>query len=48
VSIANVEPAFLEYQGIDCLLGKDSGEDPVEPVSSDQQPIQAVDSYSNF
>jgi hypothetical protein len=48
VSVANVEPAFWEYQGIDCLLGKDWGEGPVEPVNSDQQPIQAVGSYSNF
>jgi hypothetical protein len=46
--VANVEPAFWEYQGIDCFLGKDWGEGPVEPVSSDQQPIQAVGSYSNF
>jgi hypothetical protein len=36
VSVANVEPAFWEYQGIDCFLGKDWGEGPVEPVSSDQ------------
>jgi hypothetical protein len=48
VSVANIEPAFWEYQGIDCFSGKDWGEDPVEPVSSDQQPIQAVGSYSNF
>jgi hypothetical protein len=48
VSVANVEPAFWEYQGIDCFAGKDWGEGPVEPVSSDQQPIQAVGSYSNF
>jgi hypothetical protein len=48
VSVANVEPSSWEYQGIDCFSGKDRGEDPVEPVSSDQQPIQAVDSYSNF
>jgi hypothetical protein len=48
VSVANVEQAFWEYQGIDCFSGKDWGEAPVEPVSSDQQPIQAVGSYSNF
>jgi hypothetical protein len=48
VSVANVEPAFWEHQGIDCFSGKDWGEGPVEPVSSDQQPIQAVGSYSNF
>jgi hypothetical protein len=48
VSMANIEPAFWEYQGIDCFSGKDLGEGPVEPVSSDQQPIQAVGSYSNF
>jgi hypothetical protein len=48
VSVANVEPAFWEYQGIDCFSGKDWGEGRVEPVSSDQQPIQAADSYSNF
>jgi hypothetical protein len=48
VSVANVEPAFREYQGIDCFSGKDWGEGPIEPVSSDQQPIQAVGSYSNF
>jgi hypothetical protein len=48
VSVANMEPAFWEYQGIDCFSGKDWGEGPVEPVSSDQQPIQAVGSYSNF
>jgi hypothetical protein len=36
VSIANVEPAFWEYQGIDCFSGKDWGEGLVEPVSSDQ------------
>jgi hypothetical protein len=41
VSVANVEPAFYEYQGIDCFSGKDGGEGPV-------QPIQAVGSYSNF
>jgi hypothetical protein len=48
VSVANVEPAFWEYQGIDCFSGKHWCEGPVEPVSSDQQPIQAVGSYSNF
>jgi hypothetical protein len=48
VSIANVEPAFWEYQGIDCFSRNDWGEGPVEPVSSDQQPIQVVGSYSNF
>jgi hypothetical protein len=48
VSVANVQPAFWEYQGIDCFSGKDWGEGLVEPVSSDQQPIQAVDSSSNF
>jgi hypothetical protein len=48
VSVAKVEPAFLEYQGIDCFSGKDWGEGPIEPVNSDQQPIQAVGSYSNF
>jgi hypothetical protein len=48
VSVSNVEPAFWEYQGINCFSGKDWGEGPVEPVSSDQQPIQAVGSYSNF
>jgi hypothetical protein len=48
VSVANVEPAFWEYQGIDCFSGKDWGEGPVEPISHDQQPIQAVGSYSNF
>jgi hypothetical protein len=48
VGVANVESAFWEYQGIDCFLGKDWGEGPVEPVSTDQQPIQAVGSYNNF
>jgi hypothetical protein len=48
VSVANMEPTFWEYQGIDCFSGKDWGEGPVEPVSSDQQPIQVVGSYSNF
>jgi hypothetical protein len=48
VSIANVEPAFWEYQGIDCFSGKDWGAASVEPVNNDQQPIQAVGSYSNF
>jgi hypothetical protein len=48
VSVANVEPAFWEYQGIDCFSGKDWGEGPVEPVSSDQQSIQVVSSYINF
>jgi hypothetical protein len=48
MSVANVEPAFWEYQGIDCFSGKDWGEGPVEPVSSDQQTIQVVGSYSNF
>jgi hypothetical protein len=48
ISVANVEPAFWEYQGIDCFSGKDWSEGPIEPVSSDQQPIQAVGSYSNF
>jgi hypothetical protein len=36
VSVSNVEPAFWEYQGIDCFSGKDWDEGPVEPVSSDQ------------
>jgi hypothetical protein len=35
-SVAKVEPAFWEYQGIDCFSGKDWGEGPVEAVSSDQ------------
>jgi hypothetical protein len=48
VSVANVEPAFWEYQGIDCFSGKYWGEGPIKPVSSDQQPIQAVGSYRNF
>jgi hypothetical protein len=48
VSVTNVEPAFWEYLGIDCFSGKDWGEGSVEPVSSDQQPIQVVRSYSNF
>jgi hypothetical protein len=48
VSVADVEPTFWEYQGIDCFSRKDWGEGPVEPVSSDQQPIQSVGSYSNF
>jgi hypothetical protein len=48
MSVANVEPAFWGYQGIDCFSGKDWGEGPVELVSSDQQPIQAVSSYSKF
>jgi hypothetical protein len=48
VSVANVEPAFWKCQGIDCFSGKYWGEGPVEPVSSAQQPIQAVGSYSNF
>jgi hypothetical protein len=48
VSIANVEPAFWEYQGINCFSRKDWGEGHVELVSSDQQPIQAIGSYSNF
>jgi hypothetical protein len=34
VSVANVELAFWEYQGIDCFSGKDWGEGPVEPVSN--------------
>jgi hypothetical protein len=48
VSVANVEPTFWEYQGIDYFSGKDWGEGPVESISGDQQPIQAVGSYSNF
>jgi hypothetical protein len=48
VSVANVEPAFWDYQGIDFFSRKDWGEGPVEPVSSYQQPIQAVGSYSKF
>jgi hypothetical protein len=48
ISVANVEPAFWEYQGIDCFSGKDWGEGPVEPVNSDQQRIQAVGSHNNF
>jgi hypothetical protein len=36
VSMANVKPAFWEYQGINCFSRKDWGEGPVEPVSSDQ------------
>jgi hypothetical protein len=48
ISVANVEPAFWEYQGIDFFLCKDWGEGPVEAVNSDQQPIQPVGSHSNF
>jgi hypothetical protein len=48
LSVANVKPAFWEYQGIDFFSGKDWGEGPVESVSSDQLPIQVVGSYSNF
>jgi hypothetical protein len=48
VSVDNVKPAFWEYQGIDCFSSKDWGQGSVELVSSDQQPIQAVGSYSNF
>jgi hypothetical protein len=48
VSVSNVELVFWEYQGIDRFSGKDWGEGPVEPVISDQQPIQAVGYYSNF
>jgi hypothetical protein len=48
VSVANIEPAFWQYQGIDCFSRKDWGEGPVEAVSSDQLPIHAVGSYSNF
>jgi hypothetical protein len=48
VNVFNVESAFWEYQSIDCFSGKEWGEGPVEPVSSDQQPIQAVNSYSSF
>jgi hypothetical protein len=36
VSMANVELAFWEYQGIDCFSGKDWGEGPVETVSNDK------------
>jgi hypothetical protein len=35
-----VEPAFWEYQGIDCFSGQDWGEGPVEPASSDEQPFK--------
>jgi hypothetical protein len=48
VSVANMGPAFWEYQGIYYFSGKDWGEGLIEPVSADQQPIQAVGSYSNF
>jgi hypothetical protein len=48
VSVDNVELAFSEYQGIDCFSGKDWGGGPVELVSSDQQPIQALGSYNKF
>jgi hypothetical protein len=48
VSVANMERAFWEYQVIEYFSGKDWGEGLVEPFSSDQQPIQAVGSYSNF
>ncbi|KAA3452374.1 Transposon Ty3-I Gag-Pol polyprotein [Gossypium australe] len=41
ISVASMETAFWEYQGIDCFSGKDWGEGPVEPIGSDQQPIQA-------
>jgi hypothetical protein len=34
VSMANMEPPFWEYQGIDCFSGKEWGEGPIEPVSS--------------
>jgi hypothetical protein len=34
LSVANVEPAFWEYQGIDCFSGKDWSEGPVELVNS--------------
>jgi hypothetical protein len=48
ISVANMEPTFWEYQGIDCFSGKDWGEGPIEPVNNDQQPIQPVSSRSNF
>jgi hypothetical protein len=48
ISMANVEPAFWEYQGINCFSGRDWGEGPVESVNNDQQPIQAVGSHRNF
>jgi hypothetical protein len=48
ISVSNIEPAFWEYQDIDCFSGKDWGEGPVEPASRDQQPIQTVGSHSNF
>jgi hypothetical protein len=48
VSVANMGPAFWEYQVIYYFSGKDWGEGLIEPVSADQQPIQAVGSYSNF
>jgi hypothetical protein len=41
VSVANVEPAFWEYQGIDCFSGKDWGEGPVEPVVDAKSALSA-------
>jgi hypothetical protein len=48
VSVAATEPAYWEYDNVDCFSGKVWEVGPVNPVGKDQQPIQAVGSNSNF
>ena len=48
VSVAAAEPAYWEYDGVECFSGRVWEEGPVNVFSRDQQPIQAVGSHSNF
>jgi hypothetical protein len=48
VSVAASEPAYWEYDGVDCFSGKIWKEGPVNIFHQDLQPIQAVGSVSNF
>jgi hypothetical protein len=48
VSVATAEPAYWEYDNVDCFSGKVWEVGPVNALNEDQQPIQAVGSNSNF
>jgi hypothetical protein len=48
VSVAATEPAYWEYDGVDCFSGRVWEEGPVNVFNMDQQLIQAVGSQSNF
>ena len=48
VSVSNAEPAYWEYQGLDCFSGKVWKEGHVSIHDNDQQPMQAVGSDTLF